>query len=231
MQDETCSARTATPAYDPAGDPQEFWDSVYGNAGERWSGRVNSHLTELAATLEPGRALDLGCGQGGDAIWLAQHGWQVVAADVASGALQRADDRARELHVDNAIDFQRHDLGESFPAGMFDLVSAHYLHSPVRLHRPQILRRAADAVAPDGILLIVDHGSAAPWSWDIPEHRFLAPDEVLESLGLAEEQWDRLRRDIVEKQATGPGGQVATVTDHVIAVRRRRRQARSTRTG
>ena len=223
--------RTATPDYDPAGDPQEFWETVYGNTGQSWSGRVNPYLTELASTLSAGRALDLGCGQGGDSIWLAQRGWQVVAVDVASRALELAAHRARELHVDGLIDFQRHDLSESFPAGAFDLVSAQYLHSPVRLQRPQILRRAAEAVASGGILLIVDHGSAAPWSWKIPEHRFLSPDEVLDSLKLDDGLWDRLRVAAIEKEATGPQGQVATVTDHVIAVRRRPTQPRSTHTG
>ncbi|WP_019972129.1 bifunctional 2-polyprenyl-6-hydroxyphenol methylase/3-demethylubiquinol 3-O-methyltransferase UbiG [Mycobacterium sp. 141] len=221
MQDQTSGkSQSSTPAYDPEGDAREFWDSIYRRAGQAATGRVNAPLVEFASQLVPGKALDLGCGTGGDSIWLAQHGWRVVAVDVAPSALRLAADFARQLHVDESIEFQQHDLSDSFPVGSFDLVSAQYLHSPVRFHRPEILKRAVNAVRPGGTLLIVDHGSAAPWSWKISEHQFLSPQEVLASLQLDDDLWDQLRVSCVDKEVVGPDGQTATVTDNVIAVRR-----------
>lgn len=222
MQDDSLATGHAeTPTYDPDGDAQEFWEKIYERAGQTWMGRVSAELVEFASELRPGRALDLGCGTGGDAIWLAQQGWQVLAADVSASALKLAAGRAQQLRVDTLIEFQRCDLSDRFPSGSFDLVSAQYLHSPVRLHRVAILRQAAAAVRPGGALLIVDHGSAAPWSWKIPGHRFVPPRELLDSLRLPEGRWLPIRVGSVERQATGPEGQTATVTDNVVALRRK----------
>lgn len=117
--------------------------------------------------------------------------------------------------------FQCHDLSDSFPSGSFDLVSDQFLHSPVSLDRTRVLRNAARAVAPNGTLLIVDHGSAPPWAWNLAhEHYFPSAEEVVESLRLNADQWQRLRVGSAERQATGPDGQHATVTDNLIALRR-----------
>ena len=66
-----------------------FWEERYASADAVWSGRVNATLAEVVSTLAVGRALDLGCGEGGDAIWLAQQGWQVTAVDVSPTAIAR----------------------------------------------------------------------------------------------------------------------------------------------
>ncbi|MQA95954.1 MAG: methyltransferase domain-containing protein [Streptosporangiales bacterium] len=108
-----------------------------------------------AGELTPGTALDLGCGEGADAIWLAEQGWTVTATDVSKVALDRAAAHARERGV--TVDWRRHDLAESFPEGTYDLVCAFFLHSPVDMPRDGILRSAAAAVAPGGVLLIVGH--------------------------------------------------------------------------
>lgn len=218
--DSPAAGRAGPPPYYPDGDAQDFWQSVYDSQGQDRTGKVNSQLVEVASKLIPGEALDLGCGMGGDSIWLAQQGWRVLAVDVAESALRRAADQARQLQVEGSIEFQRHDLSDSFPVGSFDLVSAQYLHSPVRLHRSEILRRAATAVRQGGTMLIVDHGSAAPWSWKIPGHRFVSPQEVLDSLDLRGDEWHPLRVSSVKKQAIGPNGETATVTDNVVALRR-----------
>lgn len=111
--------------------------------GERvWSGKVNARLAELTADLAPGRALDIGCGEGADAIWLAEAGWQVVAVDISATALRRAGAAAKERNVLSRIRFERHDLPDSFPDGRYGLVSAQFLHSPARLDRAAVLRRA-----------------------------------------------------------------------------------------
>jgi SAM-dependent methyltransferase len=208
-------------AKDTAGDEAEmFWEKHYGTrraGGER----VNPLLVETAEPLRPGAALDLGCGAGGDTIWLAQHGWQVTAVDISTTAVERVRERARELGVEGRIAAERHDLARGFPSGEFDLVSAQYFHTPFTLPRSQVLRTAAHTLRPGGLLLIVDHGSTAPWSWNQdPNTHYPTPAEIAADLDLDPEQWPILRADMPRRRATGPTGDTATVTDNVLVLRR-----------
>lgn len=116
------------------------------------------------------------------------------------------------------IDFQHHNLEESFPDGLFDLVSAQFLHSKVPLDRVRVLRRAAEAVTPGGLLVIVDHGEAPPWS-NHGHVEFPSAEEVVASLGL-DESWERVRVGPVEREATGPDGQLGHLIDNVMVLRR-----------
>ncbi|WP_231619230.1 FAD-dependent oxidoreductase, partial [Nonomuraea sp. SBT364] len=155
----------------PAGDAgevtgEEFWDARYAESDQIWSGNPNDILVREISDVPPGTALDLGCGEGADAIWLAGRGWRVTAADISGVVLRRAAHRAAEAGVADRVDWQRHDLGTSFPAGVYDLVSAHFLHSYAELPRERILRRAAEAVAPGGLLLIVGHAGFPSWDED-----------------------------------------------------------------
>ncbi|MDQ4127570.1 MAG: class I SAM-dependent methyltransferase [Actinomycetota bacterium] len=199
---------------------ERFWEGHYRKHDPAWSGRANAVLVDVAGSLPPGTALDLGCGEGGDAVWLAGLGWRVTAVDVSATALDRAADHAATAGVEDRIDFQQHDLARTFPAGAFDLVSAQHLHSPVEFPRVRVLRAAARAVAPGGLLLIVDHASVSPWSWADPDTRFPAPEQILASLELTPVRWHAERLESPRRPATGPGGQAATVTDNVVAVRR-----------
>lgn len=200
-------------------DAAQFWEHRYSSSVRAWSGRVNARLPEVAAELPAGRALDLGCGEGADAVWLAEQGWQVVAVDVSATALQRGREAASARNLQDRVDFQRHDLNETFPHGTFDLVSAQYLHSPARLDRATVLRRAAEDVAPGGVLVIVDHAVAPPWAKQ-HLHHFPGIDEVLASSQLDSPNWTRVRTDSVERETVGPDGQPATLTDNVIVLRR-----------
>jgi SAM-dependent methyltransferase len=194
-----------------------FWERFYADRDQVWSGRVNPVLGATAPDLAPGTALDLGAGEGGDALWLAGLGWKVTAVDVAQTACDRIAERAGDLPVRT----ERHDLTETFPEGAYDLVSAQYLHSPnADFPRTAILRRAAEAVAPGGLLLVVGHGRLAPWSWD-PSLRMATASEVLGSLALDDEAWEVVRCESAERTATGPDGHEATITDEIVAVRRR----------
>ncbi|RSD17226.1 class I SAM-dependent methyltransferase [Amycolatopsis eburnea] len=192
-------------------DAVRFWDDHY---REPRTARVNPVLAEIAADLPAGTALDLGCGAGGDTLWLAARGWRVTAVDISANAVTRLAENARGLPV-TAV---RADLAAEFPAGEFDLVSAQYFHTPFELPRARVLRTAAHALRPGGRLVVVDHGSVAPWSWN-RDGDFPTPDEVFAELEL-DAGWRAERADAPRRTATGPGGQTATVTDHVLVVRR-----------
>jgi chemotaxis protein methyltransferase CheR len=211
------------PTSDQPEDPRVFWDRFYGDSDDAWSGRVNARLVEVASDLVSGRALDLGCGEGADAVWLAEQGWQVTAVDISANALQRAAAAADERGVGSQIAFERHDLPDSFPDGRYDLVSAQFLHAPVHLDRDGALCRAAEAVSAGGVLLIVDHAAAPPWAKDFDDHHeFPAPDEVIEGLRLDAERWQRVRAEACDRETIGPDEKPATVTDNVIVMRRTR---------
>ncbi|MGC0208587.1 class I SAM-dependent methyltransferase [Streptomyces levis] len=152
------------PAYDlPSptdgyvGDPavRAEWDDRYSDRQQLWSGRPNGALVAEVAGLAPGRVLDVGCGEGADAIWLARGGWDVTALDVSGVALERAAGHARDAGV--TIRWVHAALtGALFPPGSFDLVSAQY---PALLRTPDAAAERAllAAVAPGGVLLFVHH--------------------------------------------------------------------------
>ncbi|MFG2003970.1 class I SAM-dependent methyltransferase [Spirillospora sp. NPDC048911] len=193
-----------------------FWDEHYSR--RIGSPNVNPRLAEIAGPLPPGTALDLGCGAGGDALWLADHGWRVTAVDISASAVRSLQQRAG-----TSVTALRVDLAEDFPAGTFDLVSAQYFHTPFALDRAHVLRTAANALNPGGRLAIVDHGSTAPWSWNQdPDVHHPTPEEVAAELAL-DAGWSIERADTPKRQATGPEGRTATVTDHVLILRRAQR--------
>jgi SAM-dependent methyltransferase len=200
---------------------EQLWDSRYSESDRIWSGNPNIVLVREVTGLEPGRALDLGCGEGADAIWLARQGWRVTATDISQIALDRAAQHAAAAEVADRIDFQRHDLGASFPVGSFDLVSAQFLYSPGDMPREKILRTAASAVAPGGVLLVEGHAGYPSWEHSPhPDVHFPTPEEVLESLDLPDEQWEVLLSEEHQRSQTGPDGQQTTRTDNTLKVRR-----------
>ncbi len=132
------------------------WDARYSErGGAMWSGRPNGRLVTEAADLIAGRALDVGCGEGADAIWLAQRGWTVTAVDVSDVALRRAREAARLAGT--TVDWVRGDALETpFPARSFDLVSLQYPALP-KASGAAAVRTLLDAVRPGGLLLAVYH--------------------------------------------------------------------------
>lgn len=200
---------------------EEFWESLYSESERLGSGRVNPVLAEVAEPLPPGRALDLGCGEGSDAIWLAGRGWQVTAVDISATVLARAGARAEAAGVGSRIDWQQHDLTRTFPPGHFDLVQTHYLHSPLEMSLETVLRAASGAVAPGGLLLVAGHAAPTPWAHDDARHmHFPTPQEVLASLALPESVWRTDRADVSSREADGPDGSTGTVTDSIVAATR-----------
>lgn len=131
------------------------WDERYASAEQVWSGQPNGALVTEVTALAPGQALDVGCGEGADAVWLADQGWEVTALDVSSVALERAALHARESGA--FVRWMHTGLVEAqLPAGAFDLVSAQY---PALLRTPgaDAERSLLAAVAPGGTLLVVHH--------------------------------------------------------------------------
>ncbi len=205
-------------------DAAAFWERRYGEREQIWSGRPNQALVTAVADLAPGRALDLGCGEGGDSVWLAQRGWRVTAVDIAATAVARARALAAARGVaDGLIAWRVEDLGAWRPTDDFDLVSACFLHSPVEFPRTEVLRRAASAVAPGGHLLVVGHAAPPPWAkaTDHRRHRFLTPAEELAGLELAPGAWETVVADVRPRQATGPDGAPTSLDDTVVLIRRR----------
>lgn len=198
---------------------EAFWEGRYREKPQIWSGRVNPVMAEIVAGLPVGRVLDLGCGEGGDAVWLAERGWTVTAVDVSQVAIDRGAAAAATAGIEG-ITWERHDLTATFPNGPFDLVSAQFFQSPLEFPRVELLRRAADLLAPGGHLLSVSHAAAPPWS-DHHDHVFPTTDEELVGLALDPSGWEVLRNDDVEREATGPDGQPGHLLDGVILVRRR----------
>lgn len=201
----------------------DFWEQRYASAPV-WSGRVNQTLAEVARGLVVGSALDLGCGEGADAIWLARAGWQVTAVDIATTALERGRAAAEVARVPSGrIEWVAADLASWQPETTYDLVSACFLQSPVSLPRTEILRRAATAVAPGGSLLIISHAEPPPWAAEHNHHAdFLGPAEEVAALGLDSRDWDVVLAEVRERDATSPDGQPALLKDSVVRARRAR---------
>lgn len=208
----------------PVEDAAAFWEARYTGSDRIWSGRVNTVLAAEAATLKPGTALDLGCGEGADSVWLAAQGWLVTGVDIAETAIARARQFATEEGVSaDQIRWVVADLATWRPERTYDLVSACFLQSPFAFPRTEVLRRAAAAVGPEGHLLIVGHAAAPPWArqHEDHDHELLSADEELAGLHLPVADWEVVRCENRPRAATGPDGEEATLDDAVIVARRR----------
>ncbi|HEY2055933.1 MAG TPA: class I SAM-dependent methyltransferase [Solirubrobacterales bacterium] len=145
------------------------WDERYSGDGQIWGGEPNVQLVAEAADLVPATALDLGCGEGGDVIWLARRGWRATGADFSAAGLARAARLAEAAGVAERTHWWQVDARE-FDAGgrAYDLVTSSYLHPPDG-GMVEVVRRLAGAVAPGGHLLVVGHAPPSPSS-DLGPH-------------------------------------------------------------
>jgi SAM-dependent methyltransferase len=132
------------------------WDARYSERdGNMWSGRPNGRLVAEVADLIPARALDVGCGEGADAIWLAQRGWTVAAIDISDVAVGRAQAAAERAGV--TVEWVCGDvLLTPFPARSFELLSMQYPALPKAAGEAAV-RALLDTVRPGGMLLAVYH--------------------------------------------------------------------------
>ncbi len=218
-EDPARGAETRQGAGDIKNDAAE-WDERYASMEQVWSGQPNSALVTEVAELEPGRALDVGCGEGADAIWLAGHGWHVTALDVSQVALGRA-----ALHARNAgarVQWVHSGLVDApLPAGRFDLVSAQY---PALRRSPndEAERSLLAAVAPGGLLLVVHHAGV-----DVEQGKahgfdpadYVSPPQVA---ALLDDNWQVEANEERPRHVPASGSGAHHTHDLVLRARRRR---------
>jgi SAM-dependent methyltransferase len=196
---------------------REEWDDRYRTDGLIWHAPPNRFLVEEAENLAPGRALDLACGEGRNALWLAERGWQVTGVDFSAVGLAKA----RRLASERALDLllvEADVLSWEPPTGAFDLVIVMYLQLPAGARR-RALQRAASALAVGGVLLVVGHdstnlvdGIGGPQDPAV----LFSPDDVAGDLeGLQIERAERARRPVATEQ-----GEVDAIDAIVRAARR-----------
>ncbi|MBA2560752.1 MAG: NAD(P)/FAD-dependent oxidoreductase, partial [Propionibacteriales bacterium] len=201
---------------------QSDWDERYRSTPAVWSGDPNPQLVAEATELPAGSALDIGSGEGADAIWLAERDWRVTALDFSTVALQRAAEHAASASPQTAerIDWRHADLRDWAPDGnTYDLVSSQFMHLPDG-GMTGVVARLAQAVAPGGTLLVVGHhpsDAATGLRWHGSDIHFTA-EELVDVLD--PDTWQVLVSDVRPRETRGPDGDPVTVQDVVIRARR-----------
>ena len=197
------------------GDPavQAEWDGRYADREQLWSGQPNGALVAEVSDLTPGRVLDVGCGEGADAVWLAGRGWDVTGLEVSGLALKRAAGLAQDAGV--TVRWVHAGLAEAMlPAASFDLVSAQY---PALLRTPDAAAERAllAAVAPGGRLLLVHH--AGMDTHERHDSGFDPADYVWPAMvaALLDEDWE-VERDEQRPRETPAGGAGAHHADDLV---------------
>jgi SAM-dependent methyltransferase len=204
---------------------QASWDERYRSSDALWSGNPNPQLLTETSDLSPGTALDVGCGEGADAIWLAEHGWRVTAVDISTVALERGAAHAREVSVEVAqrITWLHADLTSWVPAAStYDLVSAQFIHLP-KEQREALHHRLAASVSPGGTLLVVGHHPSDLQTTiprpPVPELFFTASDIAA---SLDRHRWDIVVSEARARSTLDPEGRTTTIHDTVLRAQRRK---------
>ncbi len=207
---------------------QETWDARYAGSTRLWSGNPNPQLVAHISDLQrsdtaPGTALDVGAGEGADAVWLASRGWQVTALDVSEVALSRVAEHAAETGVGDRVTTLHHDLmsGVALP-GTYDLVSAQFWHPPAETRAEHVARIGA-AVRRGGVLLIVGHHPVDVTAEMVASGhphvgRVFTPEQIAEILSGPD--WDVRVAASPTREVAGAEGPVTLTDSVVLAVRR-----------
>ena len=193
------------------------WDERYGATELMWSKGPNAFVEQICGGLEPGRSIDLAAGEGRNAIWLAEQGWDSTAVDFSGVAIDKARQIADKRGV--SITSEVADLNEYVPTpGGYDLVLVAYLQLTDDELTP-ILHRAAAAVAPGGRFVMVnhdaqnlEHGHGGPQSLDV----LTTPDQVVAALG---EGFTIERAEVAERHVETDDG-MKTALDTIVVARR-----------
>ncbi|MGY5765364.1 class I SAM-dependent methyltransferase [Brachybacterium sp. DNPG3] len=215
-----------------------FWEDRYRSREITWSGRPNGLLVSLLdahAATEPrpagARALDVGCGEGADAIWLALQGWETLGVDVSATAVARAEAAAREAGVGPQADGA--DGSDGVPSApsarfradgllgipaeeRFDLVCASYLHGPAQGRRENLIAAAGERVARGGLLFLLSHLFGDE---PVPADGALASAAEIRALGL-DDGWECVRASTLPRTEARPSGEQVKLADRAILLRR-----------
>jgi SAM-dependent methyltransferase len=206
-------------------DGADDWDARYAAEDQWWSGEPNGSLLAEVGGVAPGRAIDLGCGEGADAIWLARQGWAVEGVDVSTVAVERA--RAVGERAGVRVDWRVLDLRSEAPTvDGFDLVVSHYPALPKGTDGvlgAATLDRILDAVAPGGTLLVVGHALTHDARRHAADHGFepddyLQPGDVVAAVA-GREGWV-LEVDEHRPRTGVPASIAIHAEDHVVRARR-----------
>ena len=174
----------------------EFWNDTWSSMSHSFTHSAKV-LMDCTGNLEPGRALDLGCGIGENAIWLAERGWQVTGVDFSDVAIEKAKVRAADKRVE--VDFIVSDASVYLPSGRYDLITSFYIHL-LPEERARMLANSVNALAPGGRILFVSHDRSVTPSWWSREdlESLTTPEEIVAELpGLRIE-----RAEIAEEQGS-----------------------------
>jgi SAM-dependent methyltransferase len=195
-----------------------FWDERYAGDDLLWSAEPNRFLVAEVEELPPGRALDVACGEGRNAVWLAEHGWDVTGVDFSKVGLEKARRLAEARGV--SVEWERADITEHAPAPeRYDLVIVMYLHLPDSARRVAF-GAAAAAVARGGTLLIVGHDITNPdegWGGPRDPDVLYGPDDVVAHL----KELDILKAERVRRPVQTDDGEKIAIDVLVRATRPR----------
>lgn len=192
------------------------WDERYSQSELVWGAPPNAVVVEQVTALPRGRALDLACGEGRNALWLATRGWEVTGLDYSAVALDKARRVAAEAprSVRERLDYRVADVTESDLGGEYDLVLMIYLHLAPE-ERLRVVNRAISALKPDGILMILGHdavnlaqGVGGPQDIEI----LYTPDDLVTVLD------GRLDVDVAERRFRET--EAGTAIDALVVARR-----------
>ena len=200
---------------------RDFWDERYSGSERIWSGRPNPRLVEHVSALAPRTVIDVGCGEGADAVWLASRGWEVLGVDVSGVALDRAQEHAVGAGVADRTSWRQLDLvaGERLPVTA-DLVSVQFLHLPESVFA-DVYAGLAASVRPGGRLLVCGHHPADASTGLRNErlaHLLFTPEQV--TAVLDPEEWQIEVADAPTREVQSEDDPI-TVTDSVVLATRR----------
>ena len=207
-----------------------FYDAIYGSRTAEWCGDPNPNLVSEMTDVSPGSALDVGCGDGSDAVWLARHRWNVTATDFSAIAIERNRRIPLDATVAERITWVQADITQWEPPRQYDLVSAHFMHLSLAT-RDGFFTRLAASVAPTGTLLVVGHH---PSDVNVPDVKRSRPEllytaEDVQRL-LSTDEWHIVVADKRSRDVTDLQGRIATINDAILVARKMARPIHRTST-
>lgn len=201
---------------------RELWNEIYSEREQMWSGKPNASLVTLIGDRAPGFVLDLGCGEGGDVLWLAARGWQATGIDISDVAVERARVSAVAEGVDAS--FIDADLTDWSTDQRFDLIITSFLQSYADFDRLPLLAAALDLLKPGGELISVAHAGAPSFAdpEDARKHkaRMVKAAEEARALTQGRNNIETALAEDWTRDITSPEGEPATIPDAVMVLRK-----------